>query len=140
LPYAFNTGGFQALSKGRDYLTIQKRLGESGEYAHTLQLVDVASGWSERMVLLNRGQAAMEGGFRTALARLPFALVELHPDNGREFFNDHLKRLFPQLVPGLTLSRSRPYHKNDNRFVEVRRFGACEIASKMQEVENTITS
>ncbi len=60
----------------------------------------------------------MEGGFRTALARLPFALVELHPDNGREFFNDHLKRLFPQLVPGLTLSRSRPYHKNDNRFVE----------------------
>jgi len=70
------------------------------------------------MALLNRGQAAMEGGFRTALARLPFALVELHPDNGREFFNDHLKRLFPQLVPGLTLSRSRPYHKNDNRFVE----------------------
>ena len=62
-----------------------------------------ASGW----VLLNRGQAAMEGEFRTALARLPFALVELHPDNGREFFNDHLKRLFPQLVPGLTLSRRR---------------------------------
>jgi len=90
----------------------------AGEYAHTLQLVDVASGWSERVALPNRGQTAMDGGFRTALARLPFALVELHPDNGREFFNDHLKRLFPQLVPGLTLSRSRPYHKNDNRFVE----------------------
>ena len=35
--------------------------------------------------------------------------------------NDHLKRLFLQLVPGLTLSRSRPYHKNDNRFVEQKR-------------------
>ncbi len=44
--------------------------------------------------------------------------MELHPDNGREFFNHHLKRLFPELVPGLQLSRSRPYQKNDNRFVE----------------------
>lgn len=90
----------------------------TGEYAHTLQLVDVATGWSERVALPNRGQAAMEAAFRTALARLPFTLVELHPDNGSEFFNDHLKRLYPALVPGLALSRSRPYHKNDNRFVE----------------------
>ncbi len=50
--------------------------------------------------------------------RLPFPLVELHPDNGSEFFNAHLKRLYPELVPGLRLSRSRPYQKNDNRFVE----------------------
>src|SRR5690349_18585647 len=77
-----------------------------------------ASGWSERVALPNRGQAAMEAALRTAFARLPFALVELHPDNGREFFNWHLKRLYPALVPGLALSRSRPYHKNDNRFVE----------------------
>lgn len=90
----------------------------AGEYAHTLQLVDVATGWSERVALPNRGQAAMEQAFRVALGRLPFALVELHPDNGQEFFNWHLKRLYPELVPGLILSRSRPYHKNDNRFVE----------------------
>ncbi|MDE3230983.1 MAG: hypothetical protein KGO05_13975, partial [Chloroflexota bacterium] len=90
----------------------------AGEYAHTLQLVDVATGWSERVALPNRGQAAMAAAFRTALARLPFALRELHPDNGSEFFNWHLKRLYPELVPGLHLSRSRPYQKNDNRFVE----------------------
>ena len=90
----------------------------AGEYAHTLQLVDVATGWSERVALLGRGQAAMEAAFRTALARLPFALVELHPDNGSEFFNAHLKRLYGEMVTGLQLSRSRPFHKNDNRFVE----------------------
>ncbi|MBF6592611.1 MAG: integrase, partial [Ktedonobacterales bacterium] len=90
----------------------------AGEYAHTLQLVDVATGWSERIALPNRGQAAMEAAVRSVCARLPFPLVELHPDNGREFFNWHLKRLFPELVPGLQLSRSRPYQKNDNRFVE----------------------
>jgi len=59
----------------------------AGEYAHTLQLVDVATGWSERVALPNRGQTAMEAAFRTALMRLPFPLQELHPDNGREFFN-----------------------------------------------------
>jgi hypothetical protein len=58
----------------------------AGQYAHTLHLVDVATGWSERVALLGRGQAAMEGALRTALARLPFARAELPPDNGSEFF------------------------------------------------------
>ncbi len=70
------------------------------------------------MALLGRGQAAMEAAFRTALARLPFALVELHPNNGSECFNAHLKRLYGEMVTGLQLSRSRPFPKNDNRFVE----------------------
>lgn len=38
----------------------------------------------------------MEEGFRRILARLPFPVLQIHPDNGSEFFN----------------------HKNDNRFVE----------------------
>ncbi len=94
--------------------------GESaaGDYLHTLQLIDVATGWSERVAVLGRGQAAMEMGFRCILARLPFPLVHLHPDNGSEFFNDHLVRFFGEEVTGLTFSRSRPYQKNDNRFVE----------------------
>jgi len=89
-----------------------------GEYVHTLQLVDVATGWSERVAVLGRGQVAMEAGFRRVLARLPFAVRELHPDNGSEFFNDHLVRFWGETITGLTLSRSRPYKKNDNRFVE----------------------
>lgn len=90
----------------------------AGEYVHTLQLGDVATGWSERVAILGRGQAAMVAGFRRILARLPFALVHLHPDNGSEFFNNHLVRFFGEAITGLTLTRSRPYHKNDNRFVE----------------------
>lgn len=89
-----------------------------GIYVHTLQLVDVATGWSERVAVLGKGQQAMEAGFRRILERLPFAVKELHPDNGPEFFNHHLVRFWGQSITGLTLSRSRPYHKNDNRFVE----------------------
>lgn len=90
----------------------------AGEYGHTLQLVDVATGWSERVALLGRSQRAMEAAFRQVLARIPFPIRELHPDNGSEFFNAHLLRFFGEELTGLTLSRSRPYHKNDNRFVE----------------------
>ena len=50
--------------------------------------------------------------------RLPFAVKELHPDNGTEFFNHHLVRFWGEAITGLKLSRSRPYQKNDNRFVE----------------------
>jgi hypothetical protein len=89
-----------------------------GEYVHTLQLVDVATGWSERVAVLGRSQRAMEAAFRRVLARLPFPVRELHPDNGGEFFNAHLVRFWGTAVTGLTLSRSRPYQKNDNRFVE----------------------
>jgi len=94
--------------------------GESptGEYGYTLQLVDVATGWSERVALLGRGQATMVAGFRHILARLPFPVLELHPDNGSEFFNHHLVQFWKEKVTGVQLSRSRPYHKNDNRNVE----------------------
>lgn len=94
--------------------------GESsaGDYGHTIQLIDVATGWSERVAVLGRGSAAMQQGFERIIERIPFSIVELHPDNGSEFFNHHLVRFWKEKVVGVQLSRSRPYHKNDNRNVE----------------------
>ncbi len=63
-----------------------------GEYVHSLQMVDVASGWSERVALLGRSYRVTEDGFRRILARLPFPILGLHPDNGSEFFNSHMAR------------------------------------------------
>jgi hypothetical protein len=90
----------------------------SGEYLHTIQMVDVATAWSERVAVLGRSYLAMEDGFSRILARLPFPVLEIHPDNGSEFFNHHLLRFWHRLAPKPQLSRSRPYNKNDNRFVE----------------------
>ena len=94
----------------------------AGEFAHSLHLVDAATGWSEIAAILGRSQLVVADGFQRLLARLPFPVVELHPDNGGEFFNDHLLRLFAHWVPQLQWSRSRPYQKNDNRFVEQKNF------------------
>jgi len=90
----------------------------SGDYIHTLQMVDIATGWSERVAILGRGQRAMEAGFVMILARLPFPIKHLHPDNGSEFLNHHLVRYWGQAIVDVQLSRSRPFHKNDNRFIE----------------------
>ena len=90
----------------------------SGEYLHTIQMVDVATAWSERVAVLGRSYLAMENGFSRILARLPFPVLEIHPDNGSEFFNNHMLRFWHGLTPQPQLSRSRPYDKNDNRFVE----------------------
>ncbi len=94
--------------------------GEStaGEYGHSLQVIDVATGWSERVMLLGRSYQAMREAFERIRTRVPFAILELHPDNGPEFFNWHMVRYWHEKVSGVQLSRSRPYHKNDNRNVE----------------------
>ncbi len=90
----------------------------TGEFIHTIQMVDVNTGWSEIEAVFGRSYKVMQDGFQTILKRLPFSILELHPDNGSEFFNQHLLRFWHQNILNLDLSRSRPYHKNDNRFVE----------------------
>ena len=89
-----------------------------GEYVHTLQMIDVATGWSERVAVLGRSYLVLSDAFRYIRQRLPFAMLELHSDNGTEFLNQHLLRFWKEEVPEISLTRSRPYQKNDNRFVE----------------------
>ncbi len=47
---------------------------------------------------------------------LPFPLLGLDSDNGSEFINMHLFRYCTE--QGITFTRSRPYRKNDNCYVE----------------------
>jgi hypothetical protein len=60
----------------------------------------------------------MEDAFRCLLGRLPFEVLTLHPDNDSAFFNHHMLHFWRHRVPHVTISRSRPYHKNDNPRVE----------------------
>src|SRR5437588_12595564 len=85
----------------------------SGEYGHTLQLIDVATGWSERVMLLGHGYQAMREAFAQVSKRVPFAIKALHRDNGPEFFHWHRVRYWREQVTGVQVSGSRPSHKND---------------------------
>lgn len=90
----------------------------NGEFIHTLQMVDVATGWSEATAILGRSFRVMKDGIDYLLNRLPFPVLEIHPDNGVEFCNQFLLQYWQDKLPDLQITRSRPYQKNDNRFVE----------------------
>ena len=73
----------------------------SGEYLHTLQMIDVTAGWSERVAVLGRSYLVMHDAFERIMARLPFPVREIHPDNGSDrrrgedaLLNYHLLRYF----------------------------------------------
>ena len=89
-----------------------------GEYIYTLQWVDVASGWCEIFPIFGRGFLVMRDAFEYLHQHIPFPVIEFHPDNGDEFFNQFLLRYFEDKLPEVHISRSRPYQKNDNRKVE----------------------
>ena len=67
-------------------------LSADGQYVHTLQLVDVASGWSACVAVLGRSWLVMQDGFERIRQRLPFKIRAVHPDNGSEFLKVHLLR------------------------------------------------
>ena len=94
----------------------------TGKYVHTIQMVDVATGWSERQAVLGRSEAEFEVGLRRIKERIPARVVEIHMDNGSEFVNDHFVRFWRRDGEEVKLSRSRPYRKNDNRFVEQKQW------------------
>ena len=63
--------------------------GESTEGFHltTLVVVDIAIGWTECQPIWGKGQERVGTGMHLVRRRLPFALKELHSDNGGEFLN-----------------------------------------------------
>ena len=89
-----------------------------GECVYTVQFIDVKTGWSERVAVLGRSYRRMREVFSKFQAQCPIPVREIHSDNGPEFMNDHLQRFFAHKFQGATFSRSHPWQKNDNRFVE----------------------
>jgi hypothetical protein len=87
-----------------------------GEYIHTLDTVDVSTGWSECVAVPNRGQQAVFAALQIVRERLPFPLLGIDSDNDSAFINDHLYRYTQR--ERITFTRSRPYKKNDQAHVE----------------------
>ncbi|WP_242549030.1 transposase [Alicyclobacillus mali (ex Roth et al. 2021)] len=97
-----------------------------GHYAYTLSVVDVVTGYSRRLAVLGRGQAGIAAALERILAEWPYPVWGIHCDNGSEFINSQLTRFVK--ARGLSLTRSRPYQKNDNAHVEQKnRFLVREI-------------
>lgn len=87
-----------------------------GEYIHTLSAVDIASGWWEGEAIAVRSQQQTKQGLERMRPRFPFPIKEIHPDNDAAMINDLLLDWCRETK--IRMSRSRPYKKNDNAWVE----------------------
>lgn len=88
----------------------------SGSYVHSLVLTDVHSGWTESVPLVVREATLVAEAIESVRVSLPFTLRCLDTDNGTEFVNDILVQYCVQR--GIELTRSRPWRKNDQAWIE----------------------
>jgi len=87
-----------------------------GQYLNTLTCTDISTGWTDITGLLHRSQETVHKAIHQMRQRLPFPLLGIDSDNGREFINDLLYRYCKDQK--ITFTRSRPYKKNDQAHVE----------------------
>ena len=89
-----------------------------GSFLWSLTATDIFSGWTEVRASWNRGQHNVCSAFTEIEEALPFAMLGVDTDNGGEFLNYHLHRHFTGREKPVKMTRSRPYHKNDQAHVE----------------------
>jgi hypothetical protein len=87
-----------------------------GSYVNSLVLTDIASGWTEAAPLVVRESGLLVETLERVRLGLPFALRALDVDNGSEFVNESLINYC--LTHGIELTRSRPWRKNDQAWIE----------------------
>jgi transposase InsO family protein len=92
----------------------------SGDYIQTLDLTDVCTGWTETRAVRNKAQVWVFEALQEIMNKVPFAILGIDSDNGSEFINGHLYRFCKEHK--ITFTRSRPYRKNDNCFVEQKNY------------------
>ncbi len=91
-----------------------------GNLVSSVNLTDIVSQWTQTRAVSNKGQHGVVSAIAHMEAALPFVLRSVDIDNGSEFLNWHLKAYLEQRKdkPSVQLTRSRPYHKNDNAHIE----------------------
>jgi len=91
-----------------------------GEFAWSLTFTDIFSCWTENRAIWGKGSKDVLEQVRDIENNLPFKLLGFDCDNGSEFLNYHLIRYFSDRPKekAVQFTRSRPYHKNDNAYVE----------------------
>jgi hypothetical protein len=90
-----------------------------GVYVHTLDCVDIATGWTEQRAIWGKNYQDVIDQIRDIESSLPFPVLGFDADNGSEFLNYHLLRY---LTVGrrrpIQFTRSRAYKKDDNAHIE----------------------
>jgi hypothetical protein len=86
------------------------------DLVHTLVMTDIATGWTECLAMPFRSGAFVLEYIEQVSRALPFPLRGLDCDNDTAFMNETVFDFCK--ATGIELTRSRPYKKNDQAWVE----------------------
>ncbi len=112
----------------------------SGQFVYTLNIVDIASGWTEQRALWGKGQRGVFEALKNITEFLPFKVLGFDCDNGGELLNYMLLEYFTHRKNPVQYTRSREYRKNDNAHIEeknwthVRQFIGYQRFDKFETV------
>jgi len=113
-------GPWKDLPPGNGQLDTVAHCGETlaGSFAYTVNYTDTAVYWVIPRAQWNKGQEETLRSMDAIVERCPFPISMMHPDSGNEFINWHAERWSRNM--DIRLTRSEPYRKNDNMYVEER--------------------
>ena len=98
-----------------------------GEFARTLNLTDVHTGWVFTRTVRNNAHIHILDALKAGVDEVPFEVTGLDFDNGSEFLNKAVIKWAGERE--IFFTRSRPYKKNDQATIEsknnhlVRKYG-----------------
>ena len=87
-----------------------------GEFAHSFNVTDIHTTWTETRAVLGKGQGGIVAGLEEMRQSMPFTLRGIDSDNGSEFLNHHLVSYCRSQQ--IQFTRGRPYKKDDNAHIE----------------------
>lgn len=88
----------------------------SGDFAYTLNITDMLTGWSEEEAFIGKAQSRVIPALDRMNKRMPFPIKGADPDNGSEFINAAMINYC--MENRIEFTRGRPYKKNDNAHIE----------------------
>jgi Integrase core domain len=87
-----------------------------GEFARTLTMTDIVTGWTENCSIRNNASKWITHGIEQLEKEFPFQLSVFDSDCGSEFINHEVAAWLQ--ARDIEQTRSRPYQKNDQATVE----------------------
>lgn len=93
----------------------------AGPFISSLTLTDLFSTWTENRAMYTKRGIEVKAMFKDIERSLPFGLLAINSDSGSEFLNKNMLQ-YTHHGTRIEFTRSRPYKKNDNCYVEQKNF------------------
>ena len=108
----------------------------SGEYVWSLTLTDRLTSWTENRAFYRKLATNVTGAVHSIEETVPFRLRSFQSDCGTEFLNYQMMCFLSNRAQPVLMTRSRPYHKNDNAHVEQKNFTHVRELFGYERIEN----